>query len=464
MENRLTRSSGSRPQARVVHLGLGAFFRAHCAVYFAEADQAWGVIGVSLRSPAIRDKLKPQGFAYTAAELSPEGTKTQQIEIVRDVLVAPEDPTAVLEAIADPAIEIVSLTVTEKGYCHDPATGALNLSHPDIIHDIAEPLPRSAPGFIVRALDMRRSAGLPAFSVMSCDNLADNGALIARVVIALADQINPDLAAWITANGCFPSTMVDRIVPATTPDDITALTTQTGVYDAAPVMHEPFRQWVIEDQFVGHRPPVAAQFVDAIAPFENMKLRMLNGTHSAIAYIGYLTGHKTVSAAVADPVLADFIRGLWQHEIIPTLTPPPGVVLSDYADALFARYANPAIQHSTWQIAMDGSQKLPQRILATINAAQNPTPGLLLTVAAWMQYVGGTAEDGSKIDVQDPLAAQLAALAQTSDPVSALLGIDDIFDSTLRDRIAAPLGQTYQTMRDVGLRAAMADIVDASSA
>ncbi|MCE8471489.1 mannitol dehydrogenase family protein, partial [Rhodovulum sulfidophilum] len=267
----------------------------------------WGIIGVSLKSPGTRDALAPQGCAYTALELGPDGAVAHPVEIVREVLVAPEDPQAVLEAMADPAIRIVTLTITEKGYCHDPATGALNLDHPDILHDLGSAHPVSAPGYLVRALQLRRDRGLRPFTVLTCDNLPENGRLVRGVVLALASRIDPALAGWIGNEGRFPATMVDRIVPATSAEDIARVETLTGCHDAAPVMHEPFRQWAIEDDFVdGARPDwgaVGAELVADVTPYEHMKLRMLNGAHSALAYLGYLAGHETISETVADPAL-----------------------------------------------------------------------------------------------------------------------------------------------------------------
>ena len=451
----------------IVHLGLGAFFRAHGAVYVAETG-GWGITGVSLQSPGTRDKLRPQGWAYTALELAPDGEKPQVVTVLRDVLVAPEDPQAVLDVMAAPDTHIVSLTVTEKGYCHEPSTGRLNTDHPDIVHDRANPLPRSAPGFLVRALALRQAAGLAPFTVLCCDNLPENGRVVRGVVLDLARLIDPALAAWIDANGAFPSTMVDRIVPATTPADLDRLEAATGYRDEAPVMHEPFRQWVIEDRFCGPRPAfetVGAQMVADVTPYEHMKLRMLNGTHSSLAYLGYLAGHQTIADTMADPVFAGFVRRLWRDEIIPALTPPPGEDLGAYADALAARYANPAIRHRTWQIAMDGSQKLPQRILGTIaesRAAGRAVPGLTLAVAAWMRYASGRDEQGQPIEVKDPLAPRLAALwrddpAQTA---AGFLGMAEVFPPALQDdpAFAADLGAALSGLMRDGARAMVAGV------
>ena len=459
------------PRLGIVHLGLGAFFRAFGAVYVAEAVAQsggdWGILGVSLQTATIRDALLPQGWAYTALELGPQGEVPRVIEVLGGVLVAPENPEAVLAAMADSAIRIVTLTVTEKGYCHAPATGVLNLAHPDILHDIANPLPISAPGYLVRALQRRRVAGLRPFTVLSCDNLPENGRLARGVVLALARQIDPGLAAWIAAEGRFPATMVDRIVPATRPEDVARLAAATGRLDAAPVLHEPFRQWVIEDDFVGAARPdfagVGVQMVGDVMPFEHMKLRMLNGTHSALAYLGYLAGHETIADTMADPVFAGFVQHLWRAEIAPTLTPPPGADLTRYAGALFARYANPAIRHRCWQIAMDGSQKLPQRLLGTLAdniAAGRHSPGLLLAVAAWMLYVGGVDERGQNIEVKDPLAARLKALSNSAPDaegqVAALLSLRAVFPESLAQSLLAGVTRAYLALVENGARRAVA--------
>lgn len=468
LPDRLHHTPSTAP-AGIVHLGLGAFFRAHGAIYVAQAMAAsggdWGIIGVSLQSPGTRDRLKPQGWAYTALELGPDGETAQVVTVLRDVLVAPENPQAVLDAMAAPSVKIVSLTVTEKGYCHEPSTGRLNADHPDIVHDLANPLPKSAPGFLVRALAARRAAGLAPFTVLCCDNLPENGRVVRGVVLDLARLIDPALAEWIEAEGAFPSTMVDRIVPATTAADLDRLEAQTGARDEAPVMHEPFRQWVVEDHFVGGARPdlctVGVQLVHDVTPFEHMKLRMLNGTHSSLAYLGYLAGHETISDTVADPVFAGFVTRLWRDEIIPALTPPDGVDLAAYADALAARYANPAIRHRTWQIAMDGSQKLPQRILGTIaegRAAGRPVPGLTLAVAAWMRYASGRDEKGAAIEVKDPLAPQLAALWRDdpAETVAGFLALAQVFPPELRQDqgFAADLTAALSRLVAEGARAA----------
>jgi fructuronate reductase len=438
----------TRLETSIVHLGLGAFARGHLADYTEDVLERefgpWGIVGVSLRSPEQRQRLAAQDGLYITLCHEPAGTTARVIGCVTDCLVLPDSVQPVLALMAQPSTKIVSLTITEKGYCHNPATGRLNAAHPDIRHDLEHPnTPRSAVGLIAAALARRQALGLPPFTVLCCDNLPHNGALVQRLVLDFARLRDDKLAAWIEHNGAFPSTMVDRIVPATTDADIALAAELTGLHDAAPVAHEPFRQWVIEDQFVDNARPAwehaGAELVADVAPFEAMKLRLLNGSHSALAYLGFLGGHETIGDCVADPVYRRFVQELWAEEIIPVSPTPAGTNLHAYAASLLARYDNPAIRHRTAQIAMDGSQKLPQRLLGTIRdrlARGLAIPRLALTVAAWMVYVGGRDEQGQPFEVRDPLAATLAsALAKAGDApgahVAALLGVDAVFGADL---------------------------------
>lgn len=466
--NRRPRITRQQPPPRpgLVHLGLGAFFRSHGALVVEDAIRAgggdWGIIGASLRSPDIRDRLAGQEFVYTAVEMAPGGERQRVVNVLCDVLFAPASSDVLLAHMADPTTRIVSLTVTEKGYCHVPSTGALDRNHPDVQHDIENSIPRSAIGFIVRALKLRREKGLRPFTVLSCDNLPDNGRVTRNVVTELAELIAPELAAWIAAEARFPSTMVDRIVPATTQQNIADLAAETGHIDEAPVFHEPFLQWIVEDSFVDDLRPAfeevtGVQMVSDVAPFELMKIRMLNGTHSALAYLGYLAGHQTIAETVSNPVFRDFAHNVWSMEIIPTLEPPEGVDLQRYSDQLLERYFNPAIRHLTWQIAMDGSQKLPQRILGTVAdnvAAGRPCAGLFLAVAAWMRYVGGVDERGQAIDVRDPLADRLRSLsAKGSSPretVDQLLTVTEVFGHKVDGALREGIKKAYENLLSKG--------------
>ena len=310
--------------------------------------------------------------------------------------------------------------------------------------DLANPrAPTTAPGLIAEALRRRRAANIVPFTVMPCDNLPSNGATTHRIVSQYAALIGGDLARFVESDVAFAGTMVDRIVPATSDGDIAEITAALGVEDAWPVVSEPFGQWVIEDRFPTGRPDfaaVGAEMVSDVEGHERMKLRMLNGSHSTLAYLGYLGGYQTVAQAMADPAYEALVRDLMTEEVMPTLE-MPGTDLGGYREALVARFHNPALQHRTWQIAMDGSQKLPQRLLGTVRdriAAGAPFDRLALGVAAWMRYVTGTDEAGAPIDIRDPLADRLRAIGEEAgrDPdrlAAAYLGIGDVFGADLRD-------------------------------
>ena len=298
----------------IVHLGIGAFHRAHQAVFTDDVlsrDPSWGICGVSLRSAETRDALAPQDGLYTLKVQDGGGEALRVIGSVVETLVAPENPQAVLARMADPATRIVSLTVTEKGYCHNPATGMLDEDHPDVRHDLQNPqTPKSAIGFIVEALAQRRAAGVAAFTLLSCDNLPSNGHVLKRAVNRFAALRDPDLAAFV-ADVAAPSTMIDRIVPATTDADRVAIAVALGVDDAWPVVTEPFRQWVVEDHFPLGRPEweeAGAVFVPEVSAFETMKLRLLNGSHSTLAYLGFLAGAETVADAMTLPGMQPLIE------------------------------------------------------------------------------------------------------------------------------------------------------------
>lgn len=431
----------------IVHIGLGAFHRGHQAVYTDDAlNRApgdWCICGVSLRSPETRDALGPQSGLYSVAVRDAEGERLRVVGSVVEALVAPEDPAAVLSRLADPRVRVVTITVTEKGYCHSPATGTLDDGHADIRHDLDNPAqPRSLPGFLVEALRRRRAGDTPPFTVLSCDNLPGNGEVTARIIRAYAGLLEPGLDRWIEDNVACPSSMVDRIVPATTDDDRIRISATLGYEDAAPVVTEPFTQWVFEDRFPTGRPAWEAEGAEPVAdvrPYEAMKLRLLNASHSCIAYLGYLAGYQTVAETIADPAFERFVAALMDQEVTPTLRMPAGADLAGYQAALLARFANPALRHRTWQIAMDGTQKLPQRLLVTIRErlrAGQPFDRLALGVAGWMRYVRGVDETGRPIDVRDPLAKRLRELAEEAGPVAgrlapALLSVREVFGDDL---------------------------------
>ncbi|KAF1023520.1 MAG: Polyol:NADP oxidoreductase [Paracidovorax wautersii] len=423
-------------RAGIVHLGVGAFQRAHLADVNEAALHAggaldWGIVGVSLRSPDTRDALAPQQGLYTLERREAgEGGRTHRAQRVigclLQVLVAPEDPAAVLARIAAPDTRIVSLTVTEKGYCHDPATGALQLDHPDIQHDLAQPeAPRGTLGFLVHGLARRRAHGLGGITLLSLDNLPANGHVLRGLVLAFAEQRDPALAHWIGTHCTFPCSMVDRIVPRTTDDDRTAIAQAIGLDDAWPVVGETFLDWVVEDRFTAGRPAWdagGARFVAHAQPFETLKLRMVNGAHSALAYLGAVAGWTTVDQAMARPDLRRYVDALLQHEVAPTLPALPGLDLDAYRQRLLQRFANPALAHRTQQIAMDGSQKLPQRLLGTVRERLHKGQGierLALAIAAWLHYLRGQDESGHAYAIHDPMSAALAQRAHEAHEASA---------------------------------------------
>jgi fructuronate reductase len=378
-------------------------------------------------------------------------------------LVAPEDPVAVLDLLASPSVRIVSLTVTEKGYCYQPATRALDLENVDIVHDLHQEhakTPRSAIGFLVQALKIRREVGVEPFTVVSCDNLPHNGKTLADICVAFAQQLDPngDLAKWIASSVCFPSTMVDCIAPATKEADIAKASVDLlgGLRDEAMVVCEPFRQWVIQDCFgpLG-RPPweqVGAQLVQDVATFEDAKLCILNGCHSTLAYSGFLCGIEYIWQVMAREPFQELGKILLECDVLPVLAAPEGVDLEKYARTVLGRFENTALEHRTFQIAMDGSQKLPQRLLQTARRQLEQPSGKLqvipFAVAAWMRYVSRLDEHGAAIRVQDPLAETFASIAVTAkgdarEVATKLLAVKSIFGDDIlvqaKERFVEPI-------------------------
>jgi fructuronate reductase len=443
----------------IVHLGVGAFHRAHQTVYVDDClmagETGWGIVGVSLRSADTRDALAPQDGLYTLAVRSSGSESLRVVGSILSMLVAPEDPAAVLAALTDPRTRIVTLTITEKAYLR-AADGGLDAAHPDILHDLANPqAPRTAHGFLAESLARRHTAGIPPFTVLCCDNLPANGATLHRLLVefaalrdaglaelgdaglaelgdarlvakrdarlaalrdaGLAAQHDAGLARHIADEVAFPSSMVDRIVPATTDADRARIAVELGVEDVWPVMTEPFCQWVIEDDFPAGRPAwekFGVTMVGDVRPFEDMKLRLLNSSHSAIAYLGLLSGHATVDRAFADPAIRQFVDGLWA-EAIPTLPKDAGLDTADYTGQLARRYSNTALAHRTAQIANDGSQKLPQRIIASAVerlSAGDPPAHLMLVVAAWIAACEARGKSLPENHFTDPLDLALAGL------------------------------------------------------
>ena len=427
----------SQVMASIVHLGLGAFHRAHQALMteavLNSGDLAWGIVGAGMQSSGMRDALVPQDGLFAVAEYGADAERISVVGAIVDVLGGAEDEEKkrLLAKMSDASTRIVSLTVTEKGYFLDLATGALQLKAPAIVADLAHPeLPKTILGLIVYALRHRKAAGIPPFTVLSCDNLPNNGKLARAAVLAFAKEVDADLASWIEAEVCFPCTMVDRITPATTDADRAHIDERLGVEDAWPVVTEQFVQWVIEDNFSMGRPDWTlggAVFSDEIERWESMKLRCLNGSHSTLAYLGQLTGCETVAEAMQSELITAELDALWQ-EIREVLHAPKGIDPADYVEQLKRRFRNPALKHRTVQIASDGSQKLPQRLLAPLRERLDkglPSPAIALAVAGWMHFVVQKAHTPDAV-LNDPMAAQILAQVRKSPEAEAI--VDNLLD------------------------------------
>lgn len=431
---------GYDPAAQVcgiVHFGIGAFHRAHQAAYtdaaMAAGDRDWRITGVSLRSADVAQQLNPQDGLYTLVERSSDAVAMRLIGSVARVIVAPDAPDDVIAAIASPDTHIVSFTVTEKGYVRC-ADGTLDTENPALASDLSGGVPRTIYGFVAAGLARRKAAGLPALTLLSCDNLSDNGRQLATLMRGYLEATDPALGEWFAAYCRCPGTMIDRIVPAMTAEDRAWVAAQIGLEDEGAIITERFTQWVIEDDFAGPRPrweAVGAQLVDDVRPYEAAKLRMLNGAHSALAYLGLDAGHEFVHQAVADPAIRPVIETIMRGEAAATLDPASGIDTMAYADQLLDRFANSALQHKLMQIAMDGSQKIPQRWLeplAISQAAGRASPATLQALAAWVRHVRGDVRS-----VDDPQADALAKLWKQHGAdgiVDALFGAHGLFAAT----------------------------------
>ncbi|MGF6563914.1 mannitol dehydrogenase family protein [Kosakonia cowanii] len=467
----------SQLRSRIVHFGFGAFHRAHQALLTDRVLNAqggdWGICEISLFSgDVLMSQLREQEHLYTVLEKGADGNKPIIIGAVNECLNAKLDTlAAIIEKFCEPQVAIVSLTITEKGYCIDPASGELDLTQPRIEHDLKYPHePHSAPGILVEALHRRRERGLPPFTVLSCDNIPDNGHVVKNAVLGMAQTRSPELAQWIAEHVSFPATMVDRIVPAATDESLTEIADVIGVFDPCAISCEPFIQWVIEDNFVAGRPAwetAGVQLVEDVQPWEQMKLRMLNGSHSFLAYLGYLAGFAHINECMQDAAFREAARQLMLNEQAPTLR-IKDVNLNAYADSLLERFANPALKHRTWQIAMDGSQKLPQRLLDGIRIhlqRQSDWPLLALGVAGWMRYVSGVDDAGETIDIRDPLADKIRAIVETSssdERVTALLTLKEIFGNDLPHNpvFVDAVSQAWHAIETLGAHGAVQQAVN----
>ena len=449
----------------VLHFGPGAFHRGHQAYFFDQLlsrDPRWGVRAVSLKSPGIRDALAPQDGLYVLAELDAE-TRFRVIGALTSVLVAADGPDAVSDALADAGTRMVTLTVTEKGYCLT-RDGTLDLANGDIRRDLAGSFPPvSVIGWLVEGLARRRAARLAPFVTLSCDNLPSNGDRLAAAVARFARaRGDADLADWIEGEARFPNTMVDSITPATDDALRARVAGAVGLVDAWPVQRERFRQWVVEDSLGPDAPDLAAAGVTLthnVAGFEQAKLRLLNGAHSSLAYLGGLAGHATVADAMADGDLAGFVGALMRQDIAPSLKPPAGMSIEAYVETILERFRNPEIRHNLAQIANDGSQKIPIRLLGTVAdalSAGRPVHRLAAPIAAWMRFVIITAQAGGPLT--DPLADRLRAVAAhcNADPVAdvgAFLALAPVFPPDLAglSRFRIAVEAAYRDLVDAGV-------------
>jgi len=439
---RIPKYDRDRVSIGAIHFGPGAFHRVHQACYLDDAlaaDPRWGIAAVSLHSAGVRDALAPQDYLYTLAVLD-EQPQTRIIGALKEVLVGPESPAAVTARVADPAVLLITATVTEKGYCLTP-NGGLDFAHAEIAHDLANPTaPRSLIGHLYAGLAQRRALGHAPLNVVSCDNLTDNGPRLRRALVEFAGRHDADVARWIENEIAFPRTMVDSIAPATDAALRDRIAAQLGTVDRWPVQREAFTQWVIEDCLRGPQPDWAALGVTItsdVAGYERAKLRLLNGAHSSLAYLGSLAGYETVTQAMRDPQLAAFVRSLMVEDIAPSVVAPRGFDVADYIESVLRRFRNPALRHLLSQIAWDGSQKLPFRIFGTVLdaiQARRPLARLCTPIAAWFHFIRRKALQGER--AVDPQAEQLFAIGaacncEAAHDARAFLALDRVFPATL---------------------------------
>lgn len=431
---------------RILHFGLGAFHRAHQAAFTQDAGGGWRITAVAMRNPALADAMNAAGGRWHLVERAPEGPRLREMAVIDRALCLASDPRWTVAQMADPAVRVVTVTVTEKGYGLDPVTRRLDPAHPAVAADLAAPeAPRGLVGALVEGLRLRRAAGLGGVTVMSCDNLSGNGRLLAGLVddFARARGGSGDvaLADWIAGECAFPDSMVDRITPASTAETLAIVRKATGQDDPLAVETEPFRQWVIEDRFAGPRPAweaAGAEIVGEVGPHEVMKLRMLNGAHSLIAYMGALAGCALVRDVMAVPVLRGAVA---RHMLAAAATLPAGLDPGGYAGALMARFDNPAIRHLCLQIATDGSQKLPQRIFAAAEEAlARGADGaeFAFATAVWVRFLQGRADDGAALVPNDPLAGPLMRAAAGGDDAAVVAAVAGCLGLAGRGPFAMP--------------------------
>ena len=463
----------------IVHIGTGAFFRAFVALYTDDAIKLskknhWGIIAANLfHGHELADAFKWQNQQYNVLEIDSNGTEScKTVDAVLDILPVRDNREPLLKWLSHAQIRLVTLTITEKGYCLNPADGTLMLDHSLIEHDLQNPgHPKSAIGLLVEALNRRQKQNIKPFAILSCDNIPDNGQRLRKALLAYAEVVQPGLAEWMEETVKTPSTMVDRIVPAITPEALKQVSNHTGMDDPCAVVTEKFRQWVIEDD-LPESPPwyqiESVKFVPTVHPYETMKLRVLNGSHSLIAYAGSLAGYETIADAIQDDNIARLVKRYMLQEAIPTL-PPVDIDLKHYAESLLERFANQSLKHRTIQVAMDGSQKIPQRWLAGLEQLLNQQKDCtctLLGIACWLRFLGGLNDNGKTLDVQDPLAEELqATVSRYSDQpeqlVRQLLGETRVFQPALagQPRVNEQLTTFYREAADNGVLATLKQLL-----
>ena len=430
-------------RAGIVHLGVGAFHRAHQAWYTEQVLNSqsgdWMITGASLRSPRVRDQLAPQEGLYTLVQRDGDDRHYQVIGAIKDIVVGPEAPEKLIHRLADPHTRVVTLTITEKGYCYDGDRDGLQQDNADIDADVHNfpARPVTAIGYLVAALQLRRDTDAGGVTLLSCDNLSHNGRVLKTVVEDFARRVDPALLNWIADHVTFPSSMVDRIVPASTEADLAALEEDLGLADQGAVFTEPFSQWVIEKHFARGAPDwqgAGAIYTDDVGPFEAMKLRLLNGSHSLMAYLGYLAGFEFVHEVMEEGGFRALVEAFMSTQAEPTLAVPDAFDLDDYKRQLCQRFSNRALNHRLYQIAQDGSQKIPQRWVRgaeTLIASNLDTELTALAVAGWIRYLQGCRDNGETYQVDDPALPTLQSALAADDPVAAVLGIRAVFGERL---------------------------------
>lgn len=438
-----------RLTAGIAHIGVGGFHRSHQAMYLDRLLQQglatdWAIVGVGLRpeDARMRDVMAAQDGMYTLVLKHPDGRwEASVIGSIVEYLYAPDDPAAVVDRLADPAIRIVSLTITEGGYNINQATGEFDAAAPAVVRDLAHPdQPATVFGVVVEALRRRRKRGVSPFTVQSCDNVQGNGEVARRVFSAYASLHDPELGTWVHDSVAFPNSMVDRITPQTTETDVAEVSARYGVRDAWPVVAEPFTQWVIEDDFPLGRPAwerVGAQLVDDVAPYESMKLRLLNAAHQAMAYFGHLMGYRWAHDAAADPLVTRLLRRYWTEEAIPTLGPAPGMDPATYTDSLLERFRNPAIKDTLARLATDASDRIPKWVVPVVRdrLAEGGSVGMSAAiVASWARYAEGVDERGEPIDIIDSRKERIvSAASRQRDHPSAFIEDRELFGDLAQD-------------------------------